>query len=271
MDRKLNENIDKKITECLNNKADEISAPENMFFKIRAEILKENKGVFFNMKIRFLKAKTMIVAGLLCIATTATCVAATNGLHYIESSSRNNMINEFPTSNVVEKTVGYLPKYVDTFKNGFKFDSFNFADSSIVNDNGDVIIKTKDAEFDYKKDGAKKDQHLSMSAEKIDKKYFDQNQEESKVEMIEYNGIKVYYHNFKYKAVPEGYVKSEEDLKSTEDGTLQIGFGADEISESNMQCISWYEDGIKYLIMNTNYDDVDKNQMIEMAKTVINK
>lgn len=32
-----------------------------------------------------------------------------------------------------------------------------------------------------------------------------------------------------------------------------------------------YEDGIKYLILNMVYDDVDKDAMIKMAKDVINK
>ena len=86
MNDKLNQDIDKKISNCLNNKAEEISASEDMFFKIRAEILKENKGVFYNMKIRFLRARTAIIAGLICIVTTATCAAATNGSFLVSRS-----------------------------------------------------------------------------------------------------------------------------------------------------------------------------------------
>ncbi|WP_252216710.1 hypothetical protein [Clostridium sp. VAP41] len=271
MDRKLNENIDEKIIDCLNKKSDGISAPENMFFKIRAGILGEkDRGVLFNMKIKFLKAKTMIVAGLLCIATTVTCVAATNGLNWISSSSRANEINKFPTEDVVKKTVGYCPKYVDEFSNGFKFESFNFSDSSLENDNGNSVLKTKDANFSYKKDGARKDQSLFFEATPINEEYFNKDSEDKK-DITEYNGIKIYYNNFKYKAVPVDYVESEEESKLIQEGTLQIGFGADKISESNTQFVKWYEDGIEYSIMNMAYDDVDKDQMIEMAKTVINK
>ncbi|MBN1040133.1 hypothetical protein DVW12_15680 [Clostridium botulinum] len=273
MGKKLNDSLDKKITECLNKKSDEISAPENMFFKIRAGILNEkneNRGVLFNMKIRFLKAKTMIVAGLLCIATTVTCVAATGGLHWNSSTSRMNEINKFPTEDVVKKTVGYCPKYVDEFSNGFKFKSFNFSDSSLENDNGNSVLKTKDADFNYKRDGARKDQILSLEATPISEEYFNKGLENEK-DFIEYSGLKIYYNNFKYKAVPVDYVESEEESKLIQEGTLQIGFGADEISEFNTQSVIWYEDGIQYLIMNMAYDDVDKDQMIEMAKTVINK
>ena len=97
-----------------------------MFFKIRAEILEEkSKGVLYNMKIRFLKAKTVLIAGVLFIATTATCVSASGGLHWSGSSSIMNEINKFPTEDVVKGKVGYCPKYVDEFSNGFKFESFN--------------------------------------------------------------------------------------------------------------------------------------------------
>lgn len=182
MDRKLNENIDEKIIDCLNKKSDGISAPENMFFKIRAGILEEeDRGVLFNMKIKFLKAKTMIVAGLLCIATTVTCVAATNGLNWISSSSRANEINKFPTEDVVKKTVGYCPKYVDEFSNGFKFESFNFSDSSLENDNGNSVLKTKDANFSYKKEGARKDQSLFFEATPINEEYFNKDSEDKKI------------------------------------------------------------------------------------------
>ncbi|WP_315081145.1 hypothetical protein [uncultured Clostridium sp.] len=273
MDKKLNESLDKKITDCLNKKSDEISAPENMFFKIRAGILdekNENRGALFNMKIRFLKAKTMIVAGLLCIATTVTCVAATGGLHWSSSSSRMNEINKFPTEDVVKDTVGYCPKYVDEFSNGFKFQSFNFSDSSLENDNGNSVLKTKDAYFYYTRSGSEKNQYLSMSATPISEEYFNKDIENKK-DITEYDGIKIYYNSIQRKFVPEDYVQTEEDLKLIKEGLLDMAFGSDEIDECKSQSVSWYEDGIQYLILNMAYDDVDKDQMIEMAKAVINK
>ena len=54
---------------------------------------------------------------------------------------------------------------------------------------------------------------------------------------------------------------------------MQIGYGAesDEIEESNTQHVSWYEDGILYSIMNFNYDDLSKDDMINMAKEIIDQ
>lgn len=90
---------------------------------------------------------------------------------------------------------------------------------------------------------------------------------------VEYKGVKVYYYAYKYKAVPDGYKVTEEEQKMIDDGSLQVGYGnpSSEPEEYNTQNVSWYEDGIEYLIMNWNYDDLTKDQMIDMAKEVIDK
>ena len=82
MDKNFDENIDQKIREALIHKADDASNPENMFFRIRNEILKDkdNKGVF-TMKHKLLNPKTFIIAGMVIIATTVTCVAAVSYTH----------------------------------------------------------------------------------------------------------------------------------------------------------------------------------------------
>ena len=46
MQLKSNKDIDKEITEYLNNKAEEASAPDDMFFKIRGEVLRRNERGF---------------------------------------------------------------------------------------------------------------------------------------------------------------------------------------------------------------------------------
>lgn len=269
MKNKLNEDIDKKIIDCLNGKAEEISASENMFFKIRAEILKKNEGGFLNMKIGRLKVKTMVIAGILCIATTITCVAATNGSYWSSGSSRASEIKQFPKADTVKNNVGYLPKYVENFKGGFKFNLLHFADSSLIKD-GKTVTKTKDAYFEYTRDGAKKTQSLFMTATAIDEKYLNEDIK-YKIDVTEYNGVKIYYNNIQRKVVPEGYKQTEEELKLIEEGTLDMAFGSDEVEQYKSQSVGWYENGISYSIINEDYDDVGKDAMLEMAKTVIDK
>lgn len=271
MNKSFNENIDQKIKECLIDKADNISIPENMFFKIRNEILKEkdNKGVF-NMKHKLLKPKTFIIAGMLIIATSVTCVAATNHFEIFGSSSHLTETKTFPSKDKVKESVGFTPKYVESFNNGFKFDTFNYRNNEVRDDKGDAVEKYKSADFDYKKEGSKKNQSLGMSAEKVDQKHFDENISNNAVS-VEYKGIKIEYTSNQYKSVPEGYEPTDEEKELENKGLLEIGYGSDkdEIEVSQNQTVMWYEDGISYSILNMDYTELSQNDMINMAKEVI--
>lgn len=115
-----------------------------MFFKIKNEILKEkdNKGVF-TMKHKLLKPKTFIIAGMVIIATTVTCVAATNLSGIFSSSSHLTEIKTFPSKDKVKESVGFTPKYVESFNNGFKFDTFNYVNNEVRNEKGDATENTR--------------------------------------------------------------------------------------------------------------------------------
>ena len=271
MKRNMNDDIDEKITQFFMDETEDASIPQDSFYKIKSGILKEKERGFLNMKFGFLKAKT-VLAGLLCIAAIGTVgVGASSGLTWYGRSDTRKEITEFPKENIVEKRVGFSPKYVDSFSNGFKFESFNSSTKELENDNKDTITKTKSADFSYTRDGSAKNQMLNFSAEKIEEQYADSHKFSD--DPVEYKGLKVYYYPHKYKAVPNGYKVTEEEQKMIDDGSLQVGYGdpSSEIEEYNVQSVSWYEDGIKYLIMNWNYDDLTKDQMIDMAKEVIDK
>ena len=248
-----------------------VSLPDGSFNKVRTEIMKKKERGFLNMKFGFLKAKT-VLAGLLCIAAIGTVgVGASSGLIWYSSSDTRKEITEFPKENIVEKRVGFSPKYVDSFSNGFKFESFNSSTQELENDNKDTITKTRSADFRYTRDGSAENQDLNFSAEKIEEQYADSHKFSE--ESGEYKGLKIYYYPHKYKAVPDGYKVTEEEQKMIDDGSLQVGYGdpSSEIEEHNIQSVSWYEDGIEYSIMNWNYDDLTKDQMIDMAKQVIDR
>lgn len=269
MNKSFNENIDQKIKEYLIDKSDNASVPENMFFKIRNEILKEkdNKGVF-TVKHKLLKPKALIIAGMLLVATTVTCVSATNHFITFGSSSHLTETESFPSKNKVKESVGFIPKYVESFNNGFKFNTFNYSNNEVRDDKGAAVEKYKGADFEYKKEDAKKNQSLTMSAEKIDQKYFNENTSKNTVS-VEYNGIKLEYTSNQYKAVPEGYKPTDEEKELVDKGLLQIGYGSEEIKVSQNQAVMWYEDGISYCILNMDYTELSQEDMINMAKEVI--
>ena len=270
MRKNYNESIEKNIKQYLKNESDKVSVPDDMFFKVKNEILrKEEKGVL-NMKFKFLRPKTALITGVLCVITTVTCVAATNLSGWYGSSSISTATTTFPDKDEVNEKVGFTPKYIKEFSNGFKFESFNYRNEEMKDEKGEVYEKNKRADFDYTKDGSEKNQCLNASVTKIDKKYLNKNNNENVIRDV-YNGIEIEYKSYKYKAVPEDYRPSKEEEELCNRGLLQIGYGTDKITEDNTQYVSWYEDGMLYSLMNFNYDDLSKDDMINMAKEIINQ
>ena len=272
MKKSYDENIDREIKQYLKNETDGISVPEDMFYKVKNEILRNEEKRNFNMKYKFLRPKTALIEGVICVLTTVSCVATTNLSSWYGSSSPRNDIKTFPSEDLVQKKVGFVPKYVKSFSNGFEFDIFNYSDEEKINEEGKTIVKFKGADFYYKKDGAEKNQSLSMHAKKIDDKYLEENISNNAV-TEDYNGIKIEYTSSVYKAVPDGYEPSEEEKEQQKKGLLQIGYGDkdEKIIEYNTQNVSWYQDGISYDILNFDYNDLTQKDMINMAKEVIDQ
>lgn len=270
MAKKFNEDIDRKIIDCLNNETKNISSTDNMFFKIRGGIAMRNEKKLKNNRLKFSKSKTVVAGLALCVVTTVGALAATNGgLSWISSTNNLLQINKFPTEEKVESTVGFAPKYVENFECGFKFDSFNFSNESLKDEAGNSVFQTKGADFEYTRKGAKKGQSLSLHATPVYKGEGEMDKTNSYKE--DYNGIELIYSNFKYKSVPEDYKPTEEEKALVANGELQIGYGSSEISETSTQHVFWEENGVRYSILNMGYDDITKDQMIEMAKEVINQ
>lgn len=197
------EKFDLNIKECLKNEAYKVSTSEDLFFKVRNEILIKEEKRNFNMKYKFLRPKTALIAGVICVLTTVTCVAATNLSGWYGSSSKLTEIKTFPTKEIVQDKVGFTPKYIESFGNGFKFETFNYSNNEIKNEKGDAVDKFKGADFQYAKDGAENNQYLTMSAEKIDQKYIDENKLNN-VATENYNGITIEYTSNKYKQYQRG-------------------------------------------------------------------
>lgn len=269
MKGKFDEDIDKKITDYLNYKAEEVSVPECMLFKIRNNIGNENISRNMNRTVRFFKVKTIIAIGILCIATTITSASETTNSHWFNQSEIASGIHQFPGADTVKETLGYLPKYAETFEGGFKVKSFNIIDNS-SQDSADKKV-TNVGDFEYTKDGANENQYLKITATRVDKQSFYYNIKFSESYGIYNNSIQIYWGYILCKEVPDDYVETEEDLNLIKDGIMDITFGADKINIYNIRYVFWYEDGTKYMIRNKGYDDVNIDEMIDMAKKVISQ
>lgn len=258
---------DEKIKQYFENASKNINPPNNMFSKIESQINKNENGAM-NMKKRFLAAKIITVAAVLSFATI-TCIAASNVHSWVSYSSSDSEITEFPSPELLEEKGGYSPKYVENLNDEFNFKEVSFGQSEAKDEAENTVATNKTIDIYYTKDGAEKGQIMCLNTSKMDESLYS-SQDRSTYKKSEYKGITLYYNNDQYKFVPPDYELTEEDKKAMEEGSIQISYGSQEIEYSNVQSITWYEDGIEYILMSMDYN-LSEDEMLEMAHNVINQ
>lgn len=259
---KTNQYKDEEIRLGLVQKTAEIEPSAELFSKIKqniTEVESEEK-----MKIFGFKKGKMSVAVLTCcilLLVSTAVIGGTIGTSWIGHTNHRYM--SFPSEERIIKDVGFAPKYTETLPGGFEFSRGGTGDSQLSDEEGNIITQTKEVTLGYTR-GAEKSP-LSLTVSQIQEEFVDNN---SSSLVDNYKGINLYYYEKDYKFVPPGYQLTEEDKKDNEAGELEISYGSSEVSCENIQCLSWYEEGLQYMIMGNDYN-FPPEEMVEMSKAII--
>ena len=259
---KRNKEYDEEIKSMLVENAKQIEPSKELFDKITKDIYEGKDKEIMRNKVRgFKKSRrvAVMVASLILIGSL-TVMGVRIGKSWVGSS--NSRYNTFPSQEKVLKDVGFLPKYPKSLPGGFEYVSGGTG-TSTLSDSGNDLTETREVSLAYKNESEESLVHLSIS--QIDEVFID-NEESELVGKL--NGIDLYYYNKDYKFVPVDYELTKEDKKAMEMGELEISYGASEISFSDIQSLSWYEDGLQYMIMGDNHN-FTVEEMIDMAKVII--
>ena len=85
-----------------------------------------------------------------------------------------------------------------------------------------------------------------------------------------YKGLDINYYENQYIFVEGEYEPTEEELKLQEEGKLIISYGIPEgKQEKTMQFVAWDDGGIHYSLLSYEDSSVGGDQMIQMAKEMI--
>ncbi|MCR6546513.1 hypothetical protein [Dehalobacterium formicoaceticum] len=262
---KINEYKDEEIRLNLIQKAAEAEPSAEMFSRIKKNITETGYEEKMRGKIFGFKRGKMSVAVLTCcvLLLVSTAVIGTNLATSWKGHSTNSQYMTFPSVDRVIKDVGFAPKYTEMLPGGFKFSRGGTGESELSDEAGNVLTKTKDVNFAYTRGSEKSS--ISLNVSQIKEEFID-NSSSSLVD--NYNGINLYYYEKDYKFVPPAYELTEEDKKAYEAGELEISYGSPEVSYQNIKGLSWYEDGLQYMIMGSDYNFTLK-EMVEMSKAII--
>lgn len=247
--------MDNKIKEALNRAAEEYSPSDKVYDNILIELKGEK-----SMKKSFNIKRFAVCAAVAAVLLTAGVTAAGHFVYYAESGADlRDRIDHAPTKEEVAETVGYVPKYTETLGD-YKLVSAQPSDSSYYDENNNELASGKEISFDYDYEGKTISLFTSDSPAQFE-------QTGDVVATVE--DVDIYYSKFTNKFVPPDYKPTAEEEKQVEEGTLNIGYGSDEIRVSESEYISWTDEGITYSILTTD-NVLGEDVLADMAETIIN-
>lgn len=215
-------NFDNKLKTAISETVDNITVSQNMFTEINKKIKSESKGESYMKFNQPKKFKTILVACTLLVATSATGFAAAKYIYY----------NNLPTTQTVSEQVGFAPKYVQDFKNGYTYFEGGVDEEFKLSDNTNV---------------------LEMRYEKNDN-------------IVSYLALKA----VKGEGTLKESTMSLRTDESSEAIMLANKIDGLYISSDKYISVVWEDNGVLYSL--SDYDKaLDKSQLADMANEIINK
>jgi hypothetical protein len=254
--------FEESIRQTLSNISNQAEASEWLSLRVKNAIRQQTNKEESVMKKRFTLKSVAIIAAVLCL-TTVTVFAASRVSGYISMSSTKAAYTSFPAEETLQKDLGFVPKAVSTFSNGYTFTSAEIAGISAVDKSGKKISDTKAINYRYTSGQGKK---ISLSVHKV----LPDESMDSKAVKTDYKGITLLYSSQKYKFVPENYKMTEEDKKAQQSGEVEYSYGSDKVENSLIQNVIWMNNGVSYNLMAMD-SDLTQADLTAMAKETVDK
>lgn len=260
---KMNKESNQQIKLALLQVTNEIEPSVELFDKIKKDIYKKECGETMKNKVNNLKKGRRLAAMVasFILVGSITVLGATMGKSWVGHSHLK--YKTFPSQEKILKDVGFVPKYPESLPGGFEYANGGTGESTLSDDAGNVLTKTKELTLGYKR--ANGNSSINLSITQIEEKFLDDKESQLVGEL---NGINLYHYQKDYKFVPANYELTEEDKRAYEAGELEISSGTSDISYCNIQSLSWYEDGLQYMIMGSDHSFI-LEEVIDMAKFII--
>lgn len=214
-----------------------------------------------NMKKHFRFTKLMVgtVAAALLLGVTAL---ATNifGIIRETHSYLQAEFKQAPTNAQVSQALGREFQPMDTFSNGYAFQTGFTSDGENYSEDGKVVEQFKALNCSYTKEGDTINLLVdtAIAEETRDENDYAEN----------YNESRLYYTSYVNKRVPGDYQMTEQDLKDQEAGTYVFSFGSAQVETAEVQILSWRANQLNYNIIAED-SALSKDELIDMAKELL--
>lgn len=207
------------------------------------------------------KKKLSLIAAAAALALGITAFAASGIIttRFSSSSSKPDYAS-LPTAQQVTKDIGYTPVLIDTFENGYAFQSGSIVNNRLTDENGKAVEKFKSVSFDYEKDG----DTVIFAQDRF------QSEKEPQGDIIKtVNGTDLYYYSYTAKSVPADYTLTDADKKAEASGELVFSYGSSDVQIQDVQSITWIMGDMQYQLLQID-GKLSKDELSDMALEAIN-
>lgn len=253
------EKIDEIIKEELELRADQFVFPDDMTERISLRLNDDQKENEFKM-IKVKKKKMVLLVA--CAVLVLGCVSMAAGkVAGISSSSRSiPTYTKYEDLSKAENKIGVASYAPENFDNGFVFTGIYDSHEKRLDEQDQALAEYDALEIEYKKDK----ERVLLEVDPYD---WSNDCEEDSIEKLVINDRTCYIYEYANLFVPPNYEPTEEELTAMEEGRLNIGYGADEISTSTSISICWCEDGNMHQLFYMSENPVlTRDDMVQMAE-----
>lgn len=188
----------------------------------------------------FSKKKVIVIAAAVTAALGLSAFAYSG---FITSwSSSSSSIPEYttlPTAEQCEKDIGYAPKMVEQFDNGYTFQDATIVSNKLKNEDDATVESFDSLHMTYVKDG----DTVYLSPDRYTSEW---DEGDKGAPYASENGIDFYYTSYTNRIVPPDYEMTEEDKQAEANGDIVFSYGSDEVETMQVQHLSWEQDGVHY-------------------------
>lgn len=249
-------NFDEKIKTALQNQSVQYEIPPKLDMRIMTDVMQSNEKETEENKMKHFNMRKVIIAVMAAVMVLGTITVASGKVVSIVSHSLS-----FPTYtnysdlSKAEAKANVLTNAPEKFENGYEFDGIVIVENQYLNDEDDEIDKFTSLEINYRL--GDNNIHLFVQPRPLDTSY-------DCYDVVKEGSPTYYYQELLNKWVPVSYEPTEEEKKQMEEGTLNIGVGADEISYSTTKSVLWNIDGQGYTLFCMD-NDISEDELIKMA------
>lgn len=259
---------DNIITNALKFHADAIEASPVMKEKIDLAISEQENDVFKNERGRVTPMKwnfkKVAVAALgVCLLTGGACYAAGQvATQYITVGGVESYCTNFGDLSSLEEEAGIKINAVETFANGYTFDSADLDKTAAVGEDDSQLYEFPEIGLRYKNGDLPS---ISIYAEDV--AYYSGSEVVPDI-VRECDGIELRYVTIINKFAPADYEWSDEDIANMDNPKYNFAEGASELTILQSQNVSWEKDGVHYHMIGFDLS-ISAEEMLDMAEEMV--